>query len=218
MKKTKKTKVKMSVFLKKLPNRITIFRILLVFAFIPCVLEGRIEERMLYSWMALAIFVIASISDLLDGYIARKYDLITVFGQVMDPLADKIMVMAALLCFVQLEMVPAWMVIITISREFLISGIRIIAAQHGHIIAASNWGKAKTITEIITILVILLMIATYATLVHFRVKPDDIGEWAPEAIMLRMVPYWFMFIATVFSIISGMEYVFKNKRVFEKEL
>lgn len=205
-----------SVGLRKLPNRITMFRMLLVIAFIPCVLEGRTEERMLYSWLAFAIFVIASISDFFDGYIARKYNIITTFGQVMDPLADKILVLAALLCFVQLNIVPAWMVIIVTSREFLISGIRIITAKEGEIIAASMWGKVKTVTEIVTILVILLMIAVYTTLVHFRIKPEDIGEWAPEAFMLRIIPYWLMFTATTLSVISGLEYFFKNKKVFDK--
>jgi len=205
-------------FIERLPNRITVFRMILIIFFIPLLLEGKNDERMLFSYLAFAIFVIASISDFLDGYIARKYKVESNFGRVMDPLADKILVFAALICFVWLRIVPAWMVIIIVSREFLISGIRIIAAKRGDIIGASNWGKAKTITEITAILVILLLIAAHNTFVHYGIKPPEIMGFSVDSVMLKIVPYWLMFLATVFALISGLEYFFKNKKIFEEEI
>lgn len=204
--------------LKKLPNRITIFRMILVIIFIPLVLEGKRDERMLFSYMAFAVFVVAALSDFFDGYIARKFKIESNFGKVMDPLADKVLVFAALLCFVSLQIVPAWMVIIIITREFLISGIRIMAAQEGEIIGASNWGKAKTIMEMVAILAILLLIAIHNTLVHYNITVPEILDYQGDVLMLRFVPYALMFLATAFALISGLEYFFKNKKIFDKEL
>jgi CDP-diacylglycerol---glycerol-3-phosphate 3-phosphatidyltransferase len=204
-------------FIEKLPNRITIFRILLVIVFIPLLLEGRKEERMLFSYLALAVFLIASISDFFDGYIARKYKVESNFGAVMDPLADKILVFAALICFVQLQIVPAWMVIVIAGREFMISGIRIMTAKRGEIIAASLSGKIKTVIEIAAIIIILLMIALHNTNLHYGIKADDIDGLRAESIMLRFVPYWLMFTAAVFAVISGLEYLFKSWKMFDEE-
>jgi CDP-diacylglycerol--glycerol-3-phosphate 3-phosphatidyltransferase len=203
--------------LKKLPNRITMFRIVVVAFFIPSVLK----DTMLFSYVAIILFLIAAISDWLDGHLARKYDIISNFGKVMDPLADKIMVLSAFLCFVQLHVVPAWIVIIIISREFLVSGIRIMVAEEGEIIVASNWGKAKTVIEIIAITTTLLLIAVNHTINYFGLSRQDMiikGEPLTEFVLLTLIPYSLMLIAASVSLISGLEYFFRNKRVFDKEL
>ncbi len=202
--------------IKKIPNRLTIFRIFIIMIFIPTVLM----DRMISSYIALFLFIIAAISDYLDGYIARKYNIVSNFGKVMDPLADKIMVISALLCFIQLNIVPAWMVIIIIAREFLISGIRIMAAKEGDIIAASNWGKAKTITEIIAIIAILVLLCIVNTLEYLSISTEKISilDFQIRIIFLRLIPYWLMFVVAVIALISGLEYYFKNIKLFENEI
>ncbi len=202
--------------LKKIPNRLTMFRIFIIIIFIPTVLM----DKMISSYIALFLFIIAAISDYLDGYIARKYNIISNFGKVMDPLADKIMVISALLCFVQLNIVPAWMVIIIIAREFLISGIRIMAAKDGDIIAASNWGKIKTITEIIAIIAILVLLSIVNTLEYLSISTEKISilDFQIRVILLRLIPYWLMFFVAVTALISGLEYYFKNIKLFENEI
>ena len=117
-----------------LPNKLTIFRVILVIPFVALMLNG-------YDLWAVAVFIIASLTDLLDGKIARKYNLITDFGKFMDPLADKLLVCAAMICLVEMGRLPAWMVIVIISREFIISGFRLVASDNGVVIAASYWGK-----------------------------------------------------------------------------
>lgn len=137
-----------------LPNQLTILRMLLVPVFMFVVLSNN-ENAFLY---AAIVFAIASITDFLDGYIARKHNLVTNFGKLMDPLADKVLVSAALISLVELQIVPSWMVVLIITREFAISIIRAIAASSGVVIAASQWGKAKTTSQILAILMILLSI------------------------------------------------------------
>lgn len=203
--------------LKKLPNRITMFRIILTGFFIPVLLR----DTMFSAYAALFIFLLASISDFIDGYLARKYSLISNFGKVMDPLADKILVLSALICFVQLHIVPSWMVIVIISREFLVSGIRIMVAEEGEIIMASNWGKAKTVVEITAVSATLLLIAVNHTINYLGLSRQDMvikGEPMTEYVLITVIPYVLMFIAAALSLISGLEYFFKNKRVFDKEL
>lgn len=122
-----------------LPNKLTMLRVILIPFFVVC-------ELIPYSWgkwAALVIFVAASITDKLDGTIARKYNLITNFGKFMDPLADKLLVCSAMICFVGLGTLAPWIVIIIVAREFIISGFRLIAAENGRVIAAGIWGKGK---------------------------------------------------------------------------
>ena len=136
-----------------LPNKLTIFRVILIPFFIIALLVPGIPAG---NWIALAIFIVASLTDLLDGKIARKYNLVTNFGKFMDPLADKLLVCSALICLVELSRIPSWMVVIIIAREFTISGFRLIAADNGVVIAASYWGKFKTTFQMIAV---CLMIA-----------------------------------------------------------
>ena len=124
-----------------LPNKLTILRVIMIPIFVIFMLvpiTGSADK-----WIALALFIIASLTDLLDGYIARKYHLVTNFGKFMDPLADKLLVCSALICLVELCKIPSWVVIIIIAREFIISGFRLIASDNGVVIAASYWGKFK---------------------------------------------------------------------------
>lgn len=136
-----------------LPNKLTILRVLIIPFFVLFMLTnitGAADK-----WIAVAIFVIASFTDFLDGYLARKYNLVSNFGKFMDPLADKLLVSAAMICLVEMGRLPAWIVIIIISREFIISGFRLIASDNGVVIAASYWGKFKTVFQMAMIIVLI---------------------------------------------------------------
>jgi len=174
-----------------LPNKLTIFRVILIPFFVFFMLTDYAGAAS--KWIALAIFIIASLTDLLDGKIARKYNLVTNFGKFMDPLADKLLVCAALICLVDMGRLASWMVIVIISREFIISGFRLIASDNGVVIAASYWGKFKTTFQMV---MICLMIA-------------DI-----QAIeILTVVVMWAALILTVVSLI---DYLVKNKDVMKE--
>lgn len=172
-----------------LPNKLTMFRVILIPLFVVFML---VDITAYDKWIALAVFIIASLTDLLDGKIARKYNLVTNFGKFMDPLADKLLVCSALICLVALERIPAWIVIIIIAREFIISGFRTLAADNGVVIAASYWGKFKTTFQMV---MICLMIA-------------DI-----EALLI--VTSVVMWIALALTVISLIDYLMKNKDVMK---
>ncbi len=137
-----------------LPNRLTLFRVVLIPFFVFFLLAPYFPGS--GNYIAAAVFVAASVTDFLDGYIARKYELVTNFGKFMDPLADKLLVCSALVCLVELSRIAAWIVIIIIAREFIISGFRLIAAESGVVIAASYWGKFKTTFQILMVIVLIL--------------------------------------------------------------
>ena len=166
---------------------------------------------MLFAWGAL--------SDYLDGYLARKYQLKSNFGALMDPLADKVFLLSVFISFVALNLVPAWMVVIIAAREFLITGLRQMAQSRNVVIAASRAGKHKTISQIVACSFILAILCTQATVEASQVKWDlflerlgRFGDWLEYAVWYG--PYWLMFYATVMSIISGLDYLFKNKHVW----
>ena len=176
-----------------LPNKLTLFRVVLIPFFVVFMLvnvTGNADK-----WIALIIFIIASLTDLLDGKIARKYNLITDFGKFMDPLADKLLVCSALICLVSLNKIPAWIVIIIIAREFIISGFRLIAADNGRVIAASYWGKFKTTFQMI---MVILMIA-------------DISQ-------LFILTQIIMYVALILTVVSLVDYLVKNKDVMSGEV
>ncbi len=185
-----------------LPNKLTIFRMILIIPFVLLLLGGNggwfgtlfegTGKAVDYS--ALAIFIIASLTDLIDGKIARKYNLVTNFGKFMDPLADKLLVSAAMIALVELKRIPAWIVIIIISREFIISGFRLVASDNGVVIAASYWGKFKTVFQMV---MVCLMIA-------------DIPG-------LRMLTNVVMWIAVALTVISLIDYLLKNKDVMREQ-
>lgn len=185
-----------------LPNKLTIFRMILIVPFIILLLGnyqgwswftaifGGISEYVDY--IALAIFIIASLTDLIDGKIARKYNLVTNFGKFMDPLADKLLVCAAMIALVEMGRIPSWIVIIIISREFIISGFRLIASDNGVVIAASYWGKFKTTFQMV---MVCLMIA-------------DI----PAIALVTDIVMW---ISLVLTVVSLLDYLWKNKDVMK---
>ncbi|MDR7856213.1 CDP-diacylglycerol--glycerol-3-phosphate 3-phosphatidyltransferase [Tissierella sp.] len=175
-----------------LANKITIFRVFLVPLFM-VVLYSNIPYS---TYVAAGIFIFASLTDTLDGYIARSRNMITDFGKFIDPLADKVLVSAALISLVELGKVPGWVVVIIIAREFTITGFRVIAASAGITIAASSLGKVKTITQLVA--VILLLINNY---------PFNILDIPFDIIML--------YISLFFTVLSGIEYIYKNKSVLK---
>ena len=169
-----------------LPNKLTMFRVVLIPFFIVFLLVPTIPAG---KWIALAIFIVASLTDLLDGKIARKYNLVTNFGKFMDPLADKLLVCSALICLIELQRIPSWMVVLIIAREFTISGFRLIAADNGVVIAASYFGKFKTTFQMIAV---CLLIA-------------DI-----EA--LQSVTLIILWIAVILTVVSLVDYLVKKDR------
>ena len=177
-----------------LPNKLTIFRIILIPFFVFFLLAPYFEGYCNY--IAVAIFIVASLTDLLDGKIARKYNMVTNFGKFMDPLADKLLVCSAMICLVDLRLIPSWVVIIIIAREFIISGFRLVASDNGIVIAASYWGKFKTTFQMIMVIVLILNIKT--TLFYY------IGN-------ILIV------ISTALTIISLIDYIIKNKNVLKEQ-
>lgn len=181
------------------PNKLTLVRMLLIPFFITVLVLPQIPFHYL---IALLIFVIASLTDFLDGYLARKHNLITDFGKLMDPLADKLLVAAALICFVQLGLVSSVAVIIIISREFLVTSVRLVAAGKGAILAADKWGKYKTVMQMLTIIIILLG-------EHLKSTQLILPQYS-----LSFVYDIFIFITIVLTLFSGLNYIVKNKEIF----
>ena len=173
-----------------LPNKLTCLRMILIIPFVIFMLAGAGEG--VYKWIALAIFIIASLTDMLDGQSARKYNLITEFGKFMDPLADKLLVCSAMICLVELGRLPAWICIIIIAREFAISGFRLIASDKGVVIAANMWGKTKTVSQMA---MVILMIANF-----------DIPA-------ISILTTAVMYIACALTLISLVTYIIDNKGV-----
>ncbi len=180
-----------------LPNKLTVARVVLIPFFVAFLLLSPGNDT--FKWIALAIFIVASLTDMLDGKIARKYNLITDFGKFMDPLADKLLVCSAMICLIELGRIPSWIVVIIIAREFVISGFRLIAADNGRVIAASYWGKFKTTFQMI---MVILMIA-------------DLGKLYPWMNILTQIIMW---VALALTIISLVDYLVKNKDVMSGEI
>ena len=157
-----------------LPNKLTVFRVILIVPFVILLLGGNAgwfgNNLLIPDMAALAVFIVASLTDLLDGKIARKYNLVTNFGKFMDPLADKLLVCSALVCLVDMGRIPSWVVIIIISREFVISGFRLVASDNGVVIAASYWGKFKTTFQMV--MVCLMISGLQQMFAWFRVLTD----------------------------------------------
>ena len=172
-----------------LPNKLTTLRVIMIPFFVFFLLWQNGENRT-FRMIALALFIIASLTDLLDGKIARKYNLVTNFGKFMDPLADKLLVCSALICLIELNALPAWMVIIIISREFIISGFRLIASDNGVVIAASYWGKFKTTFQMVSVVLLILDIPALAFV-------TTICVWIP----------------LLLTIVSLVDYIYKNHKI-----
>ena len=171
-----------------LPNKLTVVRMVLVPFFVAALLLSKTNDSL--KWVALALFVIASLTDFADGYIARKYNLVTNFGKFMDPLADKILTISGMICLVELGRIPSWIVVIIVAREFIISGFRLVAAENGVVIAANYWGKFKTTFQMIMIILMIMNI--------------------PQ---LQIVTNIVMWIALALTLISLWTYIMANKQV-----
>ena len=171
------------------PNKLTVARMILVPFLVVFLLTGWGGEA--NRWICLAIFVAASVTDWFDGHLARKYNLITNFGKFMDPLADKLLVCSAMICMIEVDKLPAWVVIIIIGREFIISGFRLIAAENGIVIAANYWGKFKTVSQMF---MLILLIA-------------DLGG------AFNMIAQVLIWVSLVLTIVSLIDYIAKNVQV-----
>ncbi|GFI29155.1 CDP-diacylglycerol--glycerol-3-phosphate 3-phosphatidyltransferase [Lachnospiraceae bacterium] len=177
-----------------LPNKLTILRMILIVPFVACMLIPGLGDTGMYA--SVVIFIIASLTDLLDGKIARKYNLVTNFGKFMDPLADKLLVAAALICLTAQGSLAAWISIIIISREFIISGFRLVASDNGIVIAASYWGKFKTTFQMIMIVMLILNFDNQA-----------------YQICAVVITY----VALILTLVSLIDYIMKNKDVLKEQ-
>ena len=174
-----------------LPNKLTIARMAMVPLFMVALLINTPESRIL----SVVIFALASLTDMLDGQIARKYNMVTNFGKLMDPLADKVLTAAAMICLVELGDLAAWIAVVIIFREYLITGLRSVAASENIVVAANIWGKVKTVCQMIALM--LLMI-----------KPQIVAVCGID------LGLWLMYVAVALTIYSGLDYVLKlNKQI-----
>jgi len=188
-----------------LPNRLTILRIVMTFVFMFLLFSKGLTAKI----FALGVFTIACVTDFYDGYIARKYNLITDLGKLLDPIADKILVLAAFLAFVEMRIIPAWMVVVIIFRELLITGVRILAIGKGKVLAASLAGKHKTVSQMVSIFVILgFIIIKESGISLFSFWDSRYEFWAGVSI------HTLMLITVALTLISGISYVIKNKNIF----
>jgi len=194
---------------KNLPNKLTIFRVILIVPFV-LVLLGGYEQWGIFSglgaaateYIALGIFIFASLTDLVDGKLARKYNLVSNFGKFMDPLADKLLVCSAMILLIEMGRIPSWVVIIIIAREFIISGFRLIASDNGRVIAASYWGKFKTTFQMVMICLMIVGDAPFLT-------SDSARN------VYGIVTDVIMWIALVLTVVSLADYLVKNKDVMK---
>lgn len=172
-----------------LPNKLTVLRVIMVpfFVFFMLTDVGGPANK----WIALVLFCVASLTDMLDGKIARKYNLVTNFGKFMDPLADKLLVCSAMICMIEMGKLPAWIVIVIIAREFIISGFRLVASDNGIVIAASYWGKFKTVFQMAMIIVLIA----------------DFGG------VFDVIAQILIGVALALTVISLIDYIVKNKQV-----
>lgn len=179
-----------------LPNKLTILRMCLVPVFVLILMISTKSESVLFRILPLIIFAFASFTDTLDGQIARKHNLITDFGKFMDPLADKLLVNSALICFVEIGYIESWFVILIIAREFIISGFRMLAASKGITIAANMWGKLKTVVQMLLVIIILFDFAGVLSFLGYLIVP-------------------FKVLTIVLTVVSAGTYIYDNKKVIE---
>ena len=177
-----------------LPNKLTTFRVILIPFFVFFMLAPNMTG--INHYIAAAIFIVASLTDLLDGKIARKYNLVTNFGKFMDPLADKLLVCSAMICLIQTGQLAAWIVVIIIAREFIISGFRLIASDNGVVIAASYWGKFKTTFQMLMVIVLILKI---------------------QMSFFQILGMILTYVALILTVVSLIDYIVKNKDVLKEQ-
>ena len=182
-----------------LPNKLTIFRTILIPFFLVALMVPGIPGG---KWIAVGILIVASLTDFLDGRIARKYNLVTDFGKFMDPLADKLLVCSAMIALISLDRIPAWVVIVIIAREFIISGFRLIASDNGIVIAASYWGKIKTTVQMLMVILLIL----------------NLGETIPSAAFgFHVAEQILIYAALILTVVSLLDYLIKNRSVLSEK-
>ena len=177
-----------------LPNKLTIMRVILIPFFVFFLLSPYFPAY--GNYIAVAIFIVASLTDMLDGKIARKYNLVTNFGKFMDPLADKLLVCSAMICLIELDRLAAWIVIVIIAREFIISGFRLVASDNGVVIAASYWGKFKTTFQMLMGIVLILDI---------------------QMPFFQILGTVLTYVALILTVVSLIDYIVKNKDVLKDQ-
>ncbi len=194
-----------------LANKLTIFRVILVpiMVIIPFFnIQGEFLNIPITYWLINIIFCIASLTDKLDGYIARSKNQITTFGKFLDPIADKILVLSAMLMLLEMNKLPAWIPIIVITREFVVSGYRLVAVtKGGEVIAASIWGKLKTVTQMIAVILAFTDINAYGAFLN--------GNLQGYSLILNIFATGIMFISVIATIFSGWDYVKNGKNLFK---
>ncbi len=177
-----------------LPNKLTIMRVILIPFFVFFLLSPYFPAY--GNYIAVAIFIVASLTDMLDGKIARKYNLVTNFGKFMDPLADKLLVCSAMICLIELDRLAAWIVIVSIAREFIISGFRLVASDNGVVIAANYWGKFKTTFQMLMVIVLILDI---------------------QMPFFQILGTVLTYVALILTVVSLIDYIVKNKDVLKDQ-
>ena len=177
-----------------LPNKLTIMRVILIPFFVFFLLSPYFPAY--GNYIAVAIFIVASLTDMLDGKIARKYNLVTNFGKFMDPLADKLLVCSAMICLIELDRLAAWIVIVIIAREIIISGFRLVASDNGVVIAASYWGKFKTTFQMLMVIVLILDI---------------------QMPFFQILGTVLTYVALILTVVSLIDYIVKNKDVLKDQ-
>lgn len=204
-----------------LANKLTIFRMILVPVFVIVGyigmlggITGEFLEIPIYLWIMNIIFIVASITDKLDGYIARSRNMVTTFGKFLDPLADKILVLSALVMLVEFGKIPAWIPIIVLAREFLVSGYRLVAVEKGgKVIAASVWGKLKTVTQMIAIILVFIDKNNFADCISYF---GGNMELSLGALILNIITTALLTISVIATIFSGYDYLKKGKDLFKE--
>jgi len=185
-----------------LPNRLTLLRIVLSFVLIVCLLIPGVAAKI----AAVIVFAVAALTDLWDGWLARRGGLITDFGILMDPIADKILVLGAFVSFVQLELVPAWMVVLIATREFLITGLRLFALGKGHVLPAEAAGKNKTVSQMVAISLTLLFLIARE---FVAARPDGAQwiQWGGQGV------WWLVLLTVVLTMTSGISFLWKHRKL-----
>ncbi len=196
-----------------LPNQLTLLRMIGLPFFITLFLSDNLTAQ----WASLVLFGLLAFTDWLDGYLARKTGQVTNFGKIMDPLADKLLMLTAMICFVQIGLVPGWMIVVIWWRELAVTGLRTLVATRRTILAADSWGKAKTVLQVAAVisgLILYLLQNTLNTSMpdwRLRLEAQGVGaEWVARFLDTNAIPYWLMFAATILSLWSGIRYFSQN--------
>ncbi|MCK4852367.1 MAG: CDP-diacylglycerol--glycerol-3-phosphate 3-phosphatidyltransferase [Candidatus Omnitrophica bacterium] len=191
-----------------LPNKITLARICLTFVF----MFFLFSKGLIFKSLALAVFCVAVFSDYLDGFIAQKHGITSDFGKLMDPIADKVLTLAAFLAFVEMKLIPAWMVVIIIMRELSITGLRILALKNREVLQAGAGGKHKTVSQMVSIFVILVFV------IFKEAGVRTFGFWDPSfEYWYRQIIFVLMLVTVILTIASGASYMIGNRKYLQNE-